>query len=214
MEVCMKRGLFITFEGNDGAGKTTVCKEVEKALIEKGYEVLYTREPGGSEIAEAIRHILLDVQNKEMDARCEALLYAASRRQHLVEVILPALQEGKIVLCDRFVDSSLAYQGVAREIGMDQVWAINEFAIDGVMPEKTLFFSVSIETGQKRMNLRGDKNRLDLEKSTFHQKVRQGYEMLCEKYADRIQVIDAEKDLDSVVQQALEEVLKVVKSYE
>lgn len=109
-------------------------------MIEKGYAVLYSREPGGSQIAEAIRNILLDTKNKEMDARCEALLYAASRRQHLVEVILPALQEGKIVLCDRFIDSSLAYQGVAREIGVDSVWSINDFAIDGHMPEKQFFY--------------------------------------------------------------------------
>lgn len=214
MEVCMKKGLFITFEGNDGAGKTTVCRAVEKALMEKGYAVLYSREPGGSRIAEAIRNILLDTKNKEMDARCEALLYAASRRQHLVEVILPALQEGKIVLCDRFIDSSLAYQGVARDIGVDSVWSINDFAIDGHMPEKTIFLSVSVKTGQERMDLRGDKNRLDLEKSAFHQKVREGYQMLCEKYPERISVIDAEKDINTVVNAALEEVLKVVKQYE
>lgn len=164
----MKQGVFITFEGNDGAGKTTVCKAVEKRLSEMGYSVLYTREPGGSRIAEAIRQVLLDVENTEMDARTEALLYAASRRQHLVEVVLPALNANKIVLCDRFIDSSLAYQGYARQIGAPEIWDINQFAIDGHMPDKTLFLSVSVETGKKRMDLRGDKNRLDLEASAFH----------------------------------------------
>ena len=155
----MKQGVFITFEGNDGSGKTTVCKAVQEELIKMGYDCIYTREPGGSKIAESIRNILLDVNNTEMDDRTEALLYAASRRQHLKEVVLPALENKKIVLCDRFIDSSLAYQGIARGIGLKEVWDINQFAIDGCMPEKTLFLSVSVETGKKRMNLRGDLNR-------------------------------------------------------
>ena len=139
----MKQGVFITFEGNDGSGKTTVCKAVQEELIKMGYDCIYTREPGGSKIAESIRSILLDVNNTEMDDRTEALLYAASRRQHLKEVVLPALENKKIVLCDRFIDSSLAYQGIARGIGLKEVWDINQFAIDGCMPEKTLFLSVS-----------------------------------------------------------------------
>lgn len=210
----MKQGLFITFEGNDGAGKTTVCKAVEIELRKRGYDVLYTREPGGSKIAEDIRNILLDVSNQEMDPRTEALLYAASRRQHLVEVVLPALEQGTIVLCDRFIDSSLAYQGIARQIGWEEVWSINQFAIDGYMPDKTLFLSVSIETGQKRMDLRGDKNRLDLENSSFHQAVRKGYEEVCARYSDRISVIDAEADVDTVVKRALQVILKVVETDE
>lgn len=210
----MKQGVFITFEGNDGAGKTTVCKAVEKRLSEMGYSVLYTREPGGSRIAEAIRQVLLDVENTEMDARTEALLYAASRRQHLVEVVLPALNANKIVLCDRFIDSSLAYQGYARQIGAPEIWDINQFAIDGHMPDKTLFLSVSVETGKKRMDLRGDKNRLDLEASAFHARVRKGYQTLCQDYPERITVIDAEADVHTVVDQSLQEILKVVHAYE
>ncbi len=210
----MRKGVFITFEGNDGAGKTTVCLQVLKRLKQEGYEVVYTREPGGSRIAETIRNILLDVDNQELTARTEALLYAASRSQHLQEVVIPALQAGKIVLCDRYVDSSLAYQGVARDLGIEDVWKINEFAIDGYMPQKTLFFAVSIETGQKRMNIRGDKNRLDLEQDSFHQKVRRGYETLIERYPERIQVIDAEPALDVVVQTAYDVVKKVIKDYE
>ena len=210
----MRKGVFITFEGNDGAGKTTVCLQVLKRLKQEGHEVIYTREPGGSRIAETIRNILLDVDNKELTARTEALLYAASRSQHLQEIVIPALQAGKIVLCDRYVDSSLAYQGVARDLGIEDVWKINEFAIDGYMPQKTLFFAVSIETGQKRMNIRGDKNRLDLEQDSFHQKVRRGYEALIKMYPDRIQVIDAEPALDVVVQAAYDVVKKVIEEYE
>ena len=210
----MKQGIFLTFEGNDGSGKTTVCLRIKEELEKAGYQVVYTREPGGSKIAEKIRDVLLDTENTNMDARTEALLYAASRRQHLKEIVLPALEEKKIVLCDRFVDSSLAYQGYAREIGMDEVWSINQFAIDHCMPQKTLFLSVSIETGQKRMNIRGDKNRLDLENDEFHQRVRKGYEILLEMYSDRIVKIDAEPDPDTVFNSAWEEVMKVIREYE
>lgn len=206
----MNKGFFITFEGNDGSGKTTVCLKVKEELERLGYSVLYTREPGGSAIAEQIRDVILNVENKEMDPRCEALLYAASRRQHLSEVVIPALSAGKIVLCDRFVDSSLAYQGYARGIGMDKVWDMNQFAIEDCMPDKTIFISVSIETGQKRMDIRGDKNRLDLENSTFHMNVRKGYEILIDQYKDRIVVIDGEPDKQTVFENTMKEVMKVI----
>ncbi len=210
----MKQGVFISFEGNDGAGKTTICLKVKERLESLGYDVIYTREPGGSQIAESIRNILLDTKNTSMDPRCEALLYAASRCQHLEEVVLPALNENKIVLCDRFIDSSLAYQGKARGIGMDNIWQINQFAIDGHMPDKTIFLSVSTKTGQERMNIRGEKNRLDLEQDSFHQNVRQGYEELLETYPDRIVKIDAEPDVDTVLSHTMDEVLKVVRDHE
>ena len=210
----MKQGVFITLEGNDGAGKTTVCMGLKKELEARGYSVVYTREPGGSRIAEEIRNILLSDENDNMDPRTEALLFAASRRQHLVDIVLPALQEKKIVLCDRFVDSSLAYQGYAREIGLPEIWDINQFAIHDCMPQKTIFLKVSMETGQKRMNQRGEKNRLDNEQSDFHQKVRQGYETLIQMYPDRICVIEAEPEPEVVLQSALHEVLKVIQSYE
>lgn len=210
----MKQGVFLTFEGNDGSGKTTVCKAICEELKKLGYDVVYTREPGGSKIAESIRNILLDVENTGMDPRTEALLYAASRRQHLKDRVLPALKNKSIVLCDRFVDSSLAYQGYARDLGMQEVYDINQFAIDGCMPIKTFFLSVSIETGQKRMDLRGDKNRLDLEQSAFHKKVREGYAKLIEMYPERICVIDAESELKDVVKNTLNEVMKVIHEYE
>ena len=210
----MKQGVFLTFEGNDGSGKTTVCKAICEELKKLGYDVVYTREPGGSKIAESIRNILLDVENTGMDPRTEALLYAASRRQHLKDRVLPALKNKSIVLCDRFVDSSLAYQGYARDLGMQEVYDINQFAIDGCMPIKTFFLSVSIKTGQKRMDLRGDKNRLDLEQSDFHKKVREGYAKLIEMYPERICVIDAEQELKVVVKNTLNEVMKVIHEYE
>ena len=210
----MKQGVFITFEGNDGAGKTTACLGVKDKLEQMGYSVIYTREPGGSKIAESIREILLDVNNTAMDGITEALLYAASRRQHLVDIVLPALEKKQIVLCDRFLDSSLAYQGHARGIGMEEVYKINEFAIHNCMPIKTFFYSVSMETGQKRMNIRGDKNRLDLEQNDFHKKVREGYEMLIKTYPERIHVIDAEPSKEEVIEETLYQVLKVIKEYE
>ena len=210
----MKHGLFITFEGNDGAGKTTICKMVQEALIQQGFEVVYTREPGGSQIAESIRNILLDVNNTNMDARTEAILYAASRRQHLVEIVQPALEAGKIVLCDRFIDSSLAYQGVGRDLGIEEIYALNQFAIGSMMPDKTIFLSVDIETGAKRMNIRGDKNRLDLEADTFHQKVRQGYETLLKMYPERIVKVDARGEVEEVFSLTMEQIQKVIHSYE
>lgn len=210
----MKQGIFITLEGNDGAGKTTVCKGLKKELEALGYSVVYTREPGGSKIAEEIRELLLSENNETMDPRTEALLFAASRRQHLVEVVLPALEQKKIVLCDRFVDSSLAYQGYARDLGIQSVWEINQFAIHDCMPQKTLFLKVSMETGQKRMDIRGEKNRLDNEQSDFHQKVRKGYETLISMYPERICVIDAEPEPEIVLQNALNEVMKVIQAYE
>lgn len=128
----MNKGLFITFEGGEGAGKTTVLTKVEQWLKEKGHALLRTREPGGITIAEKIRTVILDIEHTEMDGRTEALLYAAARRQHLVEKVLPALEKGNIVLCDRFIDSSLAYQGYARGLGIDEVLSINEFAIEAI----------------------------------------------------------------------------------
>lgn len=210
----MKQGIFLTFEGNDGCGKTTVSTAIVSRLKDLGYDVVYTREPGGSQIAEAIRDILLDVNNTNMDARTEALLYAASRRQHLKDKVLPALERNAIVICDRFIDSSLAFQGHARGLGMKEVYDINQFAIDGCMPQKTFFLSVSIETGKKRMDARGDKNRLDLEVSDFHKKVREGYDILIKKYPDRICVIDAEPSVDEVIETTMQEVMKVVHQYE
>ena len=196
----MKNGLFITFEGPDGAGKTTVSKAVVDKLKEDGYAVMYTREPGGSQIAEEIRNVILDPANTAMDARTEALLYAASRRQHLIEIVLPALEKGITVISDRFVDSSLAYQGAGREIGMDEVFAINQFAIENRMPDKTIFLNVSAETGLSRIGARTFLDRLDQEGLDFHKRVYDGYQTVIERYKERMIIIDAERSEAEVVQ--------------
>lgn len=209
----MRKGLFITFEGNDGSGKTTISTRVYEKMKELGYPVLYTREPGGIDIAEQIRKIVLDPKNTAMDARTEALLYAASRRQHLVEKVLPALAEGRIVLCDRFIDSSLAYQGVGRDIGIDEVYRINEFAIEGHMPDATIFLSVSLAEGLRRVSVRGEKDRLDGESLSFHEKVAQGYELVQKQYAKRMTIIDANKDIETVLSSTLEAVIGIVEHH-
>jgi dTMP kinase len=207
------QGLFITFEGPDGAGKTTILKRLGIELEQKGLDIVMTREPGGINIAEQIREVILNKNNTEMDARTEALLYAAARRQHLVERVLPALDRGAIVLCDRFIDSSLAYQGYAREIGVDEVFSINEFAIKGVMPDLTIYFDIPVEIGLKRIeeNNTREVNRLDLEALEFHLKVREGFQFLIKKFPKRIYEIDASKSLEAVYQLVADKVGEVIK---
>lgn len=199
----MKKGLFITFEGPDGSGKTTVSTRVVERLQKEGYQVKYTREPGGSSIAEEIRNIILDPKNTEMDARCEALLYAAARRQHLVEKVLPALDAGITVVSDRFVDSSLAYQGYGRNIGMEEIYSINMFAIEGKLPDKTIYLDVDAQTGLERINAnRTTLDRLDAESEAFHNRVHEGYEKVVEKYKERMVVIDASRPVEEVIDDA------------
>lgn len=200
------KGTFISFEGPDGAGKSTVLKEIlEKVGQEIKPQYIVTREPGGSKIAEKIRKIILDPENKQMADRTEALLYAASRSQLVEEVIKPALEAGKLVLSDRFIDSSLAYQGVGRSLGIDNVYEINKFATDGIMPDLTLFFDLDPEIGLQRIKLeRPDhEDRLEQEKINFHYKVYNGYQEINQKYANRIAVINAGQELDQVVEDAI-----------
>lgn len=208
----MDKGVFITVEGPEGAGKTTIVKMLAAQLETEGYQVLLTREPGGIDIAEQIRNVILDKQNTKMDSRTEALLYAAARRQHLVEKVLPALEKKYIILCDRFVDSSLAYQGYARGLGMDEVFSINHFAIDGQMPKLTLFFDIDPEKGLERINQHKDRevNRLDLEELEFHQKVREGYYLLMEQYPERIYKIDASYPIQHVFKEAEAKIKEVI----
>lgn len=205
-------GIFITFEGGEGSGKTTIAAMVKDELVKEGYYVVLTREPGGVEIAESIRNVIVDVKNTNMDKRTEALLYAASRRQHLVEKVLPALDKGAIVICDRFVDSSLVYQGIARGIGIDEVYEMNLFATDNILPKRTIFFDVKPEIGLQRVYMNKDReiNRLDMEKLEFHQSVYNGYLQLCEKYSDRIVKIDASVEIDEVYKQVIEKIKEVI----
>ncbi len=204
------KGLFITFEGGEGSGKTTLIKALGKKLEEMKIGYMVTREPGGSTIAEEIRNIILDKKNTMMDPRTEALLYAASRRQHLAEIVLPALKEGKLVLCDRYLDSSLAYQGYARGIGIDEVYAINQFAIDETMPDMTFFLNLKPEEGLKRIALhRSDEvNRLDLENISFHHKVYEAYQILLKKYPERILSVDASLSVEEETEIVLSHLLK------
>ncbi|MGP4063111.1 dTMP kinase [Halobacillus sp. H74] len=200
------KGLFVTFEGGEGAGKSTMLRELGEELRAEGYPVLETREPGGIRIAEKIREVILDPSHMEMDGRTEALLYAAARRQHLVEKVVPALEEGKIVLCDRFIDSSLAYQGVARGLGLDEVHQINDFAIENCMPDLTLLFNIKPEDGLARItaNKGREQNRLDLEHIGFHEKVYEAYQKLASQYSERIRIIEAGQSFENVKKDALQ----------
>lgn len=210
------KGIFITIEGPDGAGKTSVLNEVYpklEAITKKS--IIKTREPGGVLIAEKIREIILDPKNKEMDERTEALLYVAARRQHLIEVVLPALEIGKIVLCDRFVDSSLAYQGAGRKIGVSSIAQLNEFAIEGLMPDFTIYLDIDSDIGLQRINSNRSHSidRLDKEGLEFHQRVRHEYLKLVDEYPKRIKKIDARMSLEKVTQVTIEKIIERYPAY-
>ncbi|KAF6625950.1 dTMP kinase [Paenibacillus sp. EKM208P] len=204
-----RKGIFITLEGGDGSGKTTMIQRLAKFMEEEGYPVITTREPGGIEISEKIRSIILDPAHTGMDARTEALLYAAARRQHLVEKVKPAIEQGAIVLCDRFVDSSLVYQGFARGIGIEEVASINRFAVDDWEPDATFYLDIEPELGLARINAsRGaEMDRLDMESISFHHKVREAYLELARKFPERITIVDASPAPEQV-EQVLKDLLK------
>ena len=204
-------GYFITFEGPDGSGKSTVATEICALLKKDGYDVVHTREPGGIEISEDIRNIILDPKNTMMDPKTEALLYAASRRQHLVERVLPAIKEDKIVICERFLDSSLAYQGFGRQLGFDEILNINLFAIDNTYPDLTIYLDVDEEVGLSRLKDRSFKDRLDQESIDFHHRVSQGYREVLKRFKDRIKIVDASKELDEVIADSYKIVLELIK---
>ncbi len=205
--------LFITFEGGEGSGKSSALRLLDERLRAEGYQTVLTREPGGTPIAEQIRNVILDKGNTEMDSRTEALLYAASRRQHLVEKVWPAIKEGKLVLCDRYLDSSLAYQGGARGLGIDNVLNVNMFATEGTFPDLTLLFDIEPELGLERIakNAEREVNRLDLEKIEFHRGVRKTFLELAARYPERFVIIDASQPLDKVVEDAYATVIARLK---
>lgn len=196
---------FLTIEGGEGAGKSTLIDGLTRILSAKGIRVMTTREPGGIPIAEQIRGVILDQGNTAMEARTEALLYTAARRQHLTEKIIPALADGMFVICDRFVDSSLAYQGHARGLGMDEIWSINRFAVEDVMPELTLWLDISPEAGLKRIYDAENReiNRLDLEGLSFHHLVREGYIKLYAQNPGRIVRINAEASPETLLNDSI-----------
>lgn len=201
--------MFITFEGGEGSGKTSLIKEVSKWLVENGKQTLTTREPGGSFIAEQIRKVLLDNNNLDMSPKTEALLFAASRVQHLEEIIIPALKENKIVLCDRYIDSSLAYQGYARGLGLEAILKANNFVLD-YMPNYTIYIDVDPEIGLSRAHQRGASNRLDNEALTFHKRVREGYLKVSEMYKERFIIIDGNCDMKTLIERTLTKLKEIV----
>lgn len=189
--------MFITFEGGEGSGKTTLIQTLVKWLKEHNIGCVATREPGGSDIAEKIRAIILDQDNTHMRARTEALLFAAARVQHLEETVIPALEKNQVVLCDRYIDSSLAYQGYARGLGFDAILKINTFALEH-MPDITVYINSDPQIGLSRIKSR-ENNRLDLEKLDFHQKVREGYLKLADMYPQRYLVINGDRTMQEVI---------------
>jgi len=205
------KGKFITFEGPEGSGKTSVIIGVKEYFEKQGLNVITTREPGGIRIAEDIRNVILNTENTEMDAHAEALLFAAARSQHFSEKIAPALQENTIILCDRFIDSSLAYQGHARGLGIDEVYAINKFAIGNHLPQLTIFIDVPPSVGLQRVFSNTRKvDRLDLETLAFHEKVYEGYKLLIDMFPERIKTIDGTQKVEEVTQDAINTINKIL----
>jgi dTMP kinase len=198
--------MFITFEGGEGTGKTTLIKNVYDAL-KRDFSVVKTREPGGSLVAEAIRDVVLNPKYEGVTLYTESLLFAASRAQHLDEVIIPALKENKIVLCDRYLDSSLAYQAYARNLGFDFVLSINKYATHN-MPDLTFYIDLDPKIGMSRIHGRTYLDRLDQETNDFHQKVREGYLEVAKRYKDRIVVIDGSKSIEELTETILAHIMK------
>lgn len=200
------KGLFVTIEGPEGSGKSTLLTKLLPYFEKKEQKVMATREPGGIVISEEIRTILHKKEYTMMEARTEALLYAAARRQHLVEKVMPALEKGYLVLCDRFIDSSLAYQGYARGLGIDKVFEINRFATEDCMPGLTIYLDIEPEVGLSRIEKDEERevNRLDLESISFHKRVREGYLQVVDRFPDRIVVVNADQSIDEIVAEVVQ----------
>ena len=200
-------GKLIVFEGPDGSGKTTILKNVNQKLTEQGYDIRVVREPGGTEISEKIREIIIDNDNINMAAKTESLLFAASRAQLVEEKIRPGLQNGEIILCDRFVLSSLLYQGVGRGLGIEKVKKINDFATGDINPDLTIFFNIDYKTALIRKRANFSPDRLENEEFDFHKKIFDAYLDIAEKYKDDIKQVDATRSIDEVSS----DVLKLIK---
>lgn len=190
------KGIFITLEGPDGAGKSTQVENIKSYFENAGREVVVSREPGGTPISEKLRNIVLDNGNAEMDDITEMLVYAAARAQHVSEKIRPALDKGSVVVCDRFVDSSIAYQGYGRNLG-DQVAEVNRYATGGLEPDVTFFMDLDPEIGRSRIG-KDVRDRLEQQKLDFHYSVYEGYKAICEKYPERVVRIDATRTIDEI----------------
>jgi len=195
------KGKFITVEGSDGSGKTTFINSATEYLVKEGYKVITTREPGGTEFSEKVRELLFDSSN-EIDAKTESLLFCVSRRDHIIKKIIPYVEEGYIVICDRFVDSSIAYQSYGRGINKQDIIDINKYTTDGLEPDLTLYFSVDVEVGLSRTKGRDENNRMDNESLKFYKEVKRGYDELSNDYKERIKVIDANRSYEKVEKDA------------
>lgn len=211
------KGLFITVEGIDGSGKTTLITGLVKKLQKEfsTLNILSTREPGGNTIAEKIREIILDINHTNLDSKTEALLYTAARRQHLVDNLIPALNDGAIIICDRFIDSSLAYQGEGRKLGINNILNINEFAIDGYYPDITFYIDIPVQVGHKRIHQyrSNEINRLDLENIAFHEAVKKGYDKVNELYHDRVITLDGMKSSEQLIEECFSILISRYASY-
>lgn len=203
----MRNGLFITFEGADGCGKTTQLNLLKDYLTENNYDVLVTREPGAKGLGEKLRDILLNYDGEVSD-RCESFLFLADRAQHIDTIVKPAIKQGKIVLCDRHTDSTVAYQGYGRGLDIEQINKLNNIATDGLKPDLTFVFDVDIETSMCRVG--GEKDRMESSGDNFFNRVRNGYLEIAEKEPARVKVIDAKLPIDEV----FEKVLSVFKTFE
>lgn len=192
------KGLFISLEGPDGCGKSTQIAFMKEYFESKGYECVLTREPGGTNISEQIRNVILDKDNMAMQDTTELLLYAAARAQLVGEVIKPSVEAGKIVICDRFVDSSAVYQGMARGLGVETVYAVNAYALDGMMPDVTIFLDMPAAEGIRRKNNQHELDRMELQKAEFHEKVVEGYRKLADSQPERIMKVDAMKSIEEI----------------
>ena len=208
----MKKGLFLTIEGPDGSGKSTQIGFITEVLQSRGYETVLTREPGGTQIGEKICDIILDKENREMDSMTETMLYAASRAQHVAQIIKPALEAGKAVICDRFVDSSIAYQGYGRKLG-DSVTYINEYAIMGCVPDITFLMKIPPDRSMDRITS-GSRDRLELEKMEFHRRVYEGYMELEKLYPARITGIDAGRSIEEIKEEIHKHLERLLEKYE
>ncbi len=206
----MQNGLFITFEGTDGSGKTTQIKLAEAYIRENGYDVVLSREPGGTRISELIRDMVLDPANTEITPLTEMIMYAASRAQHVEQVIKPAIEQGKIVICDRFVDSSYAYQGCGRGVDLKAIADVNRVAVNGTVPDITFFLDIDPEIAiTRRINATGA-DRIEQEKLDFHKRVHEGYRKLAILYPDRIKTIDAARSINEISEEIIDYLYEIL----
>ncbi len=204
-------GLFITFEGSDGTGKSTQAALLANLLKNKGFEVICTREPGGNQISEKIREIIISKENDKMNKMTEALLYAAARAQLVNEVIAPMLMEGNVVVCERFLDSSVVYQGYARGIGENIINDINKYAVNGIVPDITFLLTLPPDIGINRKKNQQELDRIESSELNFHKRVFKGYMALAEQNKDRIKVIDANRDIDEIACEIADYIEKLIK---